>query len=116
MQKEEQDFLYESIGEQIRTLRKKSRFSQEQLAQKLRLSRVSIVNIEKGRQHPSIHLLIDISRVLNTPLSTFLNDDVLKSNSNSVKLSKIKKQISKQSNHKDQDKIMDFIKQTIDQS
>lgn len=117
MQKEELDFLYESIGNQIRILRKKSRFSQAQLADKLKLSRVSVVNIEKGRQHPSIHLLIEITRILNVPLSKFLNDDMFKDFNNKSKLSQIKKKISKASDDDvDQDKIMEFIKQTINQS
>jgi transcriptional regulator with XRE-family HTH domain len=113
MQVEEQDFLYESIGNQIRKLRKKSRFSQDQLAKRLNLSRASIVNIEKGRQHPSLHLLVELSRVLNTSISTFLNDDMFKDFSNKSKLSQIKKKISKASDDADQEKIMEFIKQTL---
>lgn len=116
MQKDELDYLYEMIGNQIRQLRKKSRFSQEQLAAKLDLSRVSVVNIEKGRQHPTVHLLIDISRILNVPLSTFLNDDMFKDFDNKSKLNKIKKKLSKTPDGFDHDKIMEFIKQTINQT
>lgn len=116
MQKEEQEYLYESIGSQIKKLRKKSRFSQEQLAKKLGLSRVSVVNIECGRQHPSIHLLVEISRILNVKISSFINDEMFKDFDNKAKLNKIKKQISKAKYDGDQVKIMDFIKQTINQS
>jgi transcriptional regulator with XRE-family HTH domain len=116
MLKEEQDYLYESIGNQIQKLRKKSRFSQEQLSKKLGLSRVSIVNIEKGRQHPSIHLLLEISRILNVGVSTFINDEMFKDFYNKSKFNQIKKKISKVDYDGDQEKIMNFIKQTINQS
>lgn len=112
---EEQYFLYELIGNQIKIFRKKSRFSQEQLASKLNLSRTSIVNIEKGRQHISIHLLIDTSRILNAPLSTFLSDEMLKDFNNATTLTRIKKKIST-SDEIDHEKIMAFIKQTIKKS
>jgi DNA-binding XRE family transcriptional regulator len=116
MQKEEQEYFYESIGNQIKKLRKKSRFSQDQLAKKLDLSRVSIVNIEKGRQHPSLHLLVEITRILNVNISSFINDEMFKDFDNKSKLNQIKKKISKATYDGDQDKIMEFIKQTINQS
>lgn len=111
MQKEEQNYLYELIGNQIQELRKKSRFSQENLAKKLELSRASIVNIEKGRQHPSIHLLIDLARILNVNISTFLNDELLNEFNTRSNLVSIKKQIDKSSDDIDSKKILDFIKQ-----
>lgn len=112
MQKEELEFLYESIGSEIKSLRKKSGFSQEQLALKLNLSRVSIVNIEKGRQHPSIHLLVDITRILNVPFSKFLNDDMFKEINIQSKMIQLKKKLSKSFyNDIDQKKIMEFIQQ-----
>lgn len=117
MQKEELEFLYQSVGNQIKLLRKKSQFSQEQLALKLNLSRVSIVNIEKGRQHPSIHLLIDVSRILNVPLSRFINDDMITEYTNKEKLINIKKKLNKASdNDIDQEKIFKFIQKTINKS
>jgi DNA-binding XRE family transcriptional regulator len=116
LEKEEQHFLYQHIGNQIKRLRIQSHFSQDQLAKKLNLSRVSIVNIEKGRQHPSLHLLIDCSRILNVNLNTLINDDILKDIDNQVKLNQIRKKISKTSNNIDQDKIMEFIKQITNPS
>ena len=117
MQKQEQEYLYTLIGNQIKKLRKKSRFSQEQLAKKLDLSRASIVNIEKGRQHPSLHLLIDLSRILNVSISSLVNDDLLKVDMNSHRLSRIRKQILQQvtgssGKNINTEKILSFIKLT----
>lgn len=72
---EEQKFLYESIGSQIKSLRNRARLSQEELADKLNLSRASVVNIEKGRQHASLHLLIDLARIFNVTLLDFLTEE-----------------------------------------
>lgn len=120
MQKEEQKYLYELIGNQIKELRKKAVFSQEDLANKLNLSRASIVNIENGRQHPSLHLLIDLTRILNVSLDTFLNEELLKEFNNKNKLSQIKKQISKASDEFDStfdsEKILAFIKKATNKS
>ncbi len=114
LQKEEIDFLYDTIGNQIRILRKKSGFSQGELASKLKRSRTTIVNIENGRQHPPIHMLIELARVLNVPLSKILDDDMFKDFDNRSKLNQIKKQLKKiVLEDTDQEKAFAFIKQTI---
>lgn len=64
--------LYHLIGEKICRARKARRWSQERLASRLGLSRVSIVNIEKGRQRPPIHVIWDIGEALNLEPSQLL--------------------------------------------
>lgn len=62
--------LYRAIGVRIRKARKKKpRLTQGMLATQLGLSRVSVVNIEAGRQAPPLHVLLDIARVLGVELS-----------------------------------------------
>ncbi len=58
------DELYGEIGRRIRRARESSDTSQEALADNVKLSRTSVVNIEKGRQRPPIHTLYSIARVL----------------------------------------------------
>lgn len=58
------DSLYVSLGQQIRDARQQSSMTQEQLASALGLSRTSITNIEKGRQHVLVHTLYAIAHVL----------------------------------------------------
>jgi transcriptional regulator with XRE-family HTH domain len=82
MTNSEQKHLYDYIGNQIKTLRKRAGFSQEVLADKLELSRVSIVNIEKGRQHTTIHLIIELSKIFNVNINYFVPD--VKSDLNSA--------------------------------
>ncbi|TSB45348.1 helix-turn-helix transcriptional regulator [Alkalicoccobacillus porphyridii] len=50
----------------IKELRKQHHMSQETLAQKLDVSRQTIISIEKGRYHPSLPLAIQIARCFNT--------------------------------------------------
>jgi len=110
MQKEEIDFLYTAIGQKIRDARKLASFSQQQLADKLGLSRVSVVNIEKGRQHPSIHVLVDISRTLNEPLIQLLSDSIVNGHTTKISKDKVKRR-SKHTSEADQSKILNFIMQ-----
>lgn len=64
MQSDEHDRLYRMIGDRIREARERNNVRQAALATKLALSRVSIVNIEKGRQRPPVHVLWQIAEEL----------------------------------------------------
>ena len=110
MKENEQSFLYQSVGNQIRLLRKKSGFSQAELADALGLSRASVVNIEKGRQHPSLHLLIDLSRIFNVAITDFLTDETWKNNGRDSKISRIKKEITKSTKGDSRAKVTKFLK------
>lgn len=68
---EEKDF-YLAIGRNIRILREKSNFKQDAFAQLLGLSRASIVNIEKGRQNPSLFLIWKMSKIFNIGIEELL--------------------------------------------
>lgn len=64
--------FYISIGSSIVTKRKELGLTQIELANKTGMSRTSIVNIEKGRQYPPVHLLWTISCALeSTPADFF---------------------------------------------
>src|SRR5688572_2915683 len=69
MSESDQKRFYELLGERIRDARTDAKLKQETFASYLNLSRSSIVNIEKGRQHPQIHLLWDIAKILNIEVS-----------------------------------------------
>lgn len=56
----DQDALYKSIGERIKTRRARHGITQIDLARKVGLSRTSIANIEAGQQNAPIHVLYDI--------------------------------------------------------
>lgn len=55
--------FYLAFGERVRRARQ-GRFSQAQLARKMRMSRGSIANIETGRQRIPLHVLLMLAREL----------------------------------------------------
>lgn len=68
----EQEKFYQMLGELIKKARQEAGLKQEAFAKYLNLSRVSIVNIEKGRQHPPIHLMWVIAKVLDINVNQLL--------------------------------------------
>jgi transcriptional regulator with XRE-family HTH domain len=64
--------LYKDFGAQVRKHRERLEFTQEELGLQIGLSRTSITNIERGRQHMALHQIFEISRVLKIPPSTLL--------------------------------------------
>lgn len=72
----DQKNFYIYIGRKITEARKKAGFKQEVFASLMELSRSSIVNIEKGRQHPSIHLLMDMSSKLKVKFNDLIPQTV----------------------------------------
>jgi transcriptional regulator with XRE-family HTH domain len=66
------DRLYEAIGERITGARKAQGLSQGKLAEKVGVTRASIVNIEHGRQRPPLHLLWQIATSLGVEPSQLI--------------------------------------------
>lgn len=62
------DIYYTSLGENIKKARDEAKLTQQDLANAIGLSRVSIVNIEKGRQKPMPHHLEMMVRILHCSL------------------------------------------------
>lgn len=69
--------FYEKLGDKIKVSRKQKGINQETLGELSGLSRTSIVNIEKGRQAPSIERLVLFARILDTNVALWLNNDDL---------------------------------------
>lgn len=72
--------FYILVGSAIQKARKKANMSQEIVAEKLEMSRASIVNIEKGRQRPPLHLLWSLSKILKMPIHELIPDFQIKNN------------------------------------
>jgi len=66
--------LYKAVGRNIRTARERSepKLSQAKLAKRLGISRVSVVNIEAGRQHAPLSLLWQIAEIFETELALLI--------------------------------------------
>ena len=66
-----QNLLYQLIGERIKSLREQMspRMSQQKLADRIALTRASIVNIEAGRQKAPVHVIWCICEELGVEMS-----------------------------------------------
>lgn len=60
--------LYQFVGDLIRQKREQAGLNQTSLAKRVSISRVSIVNIEHGRQRPPLHVLWKIAEALKVQL------------------------------------------------
>lgn len=63
------------IGENIKYLRKRAGYSQEQLARKLDVKQSSVSLWEKGRNNPDTETLAKAAQVFNVPLDFFLSEE-----------------------------------------
>jgi transcriptional regulator with XRE-family HTH domain len=64
--------IYRGVGRKIRQTRENQHLSQDSLAQRLGISRTSMVNIEAGRQRAPLHLLWQIAELLETKLTLLI--------------------------------------------
>ena len=76
LDKEQQTIFYETIGEKIREARKLRNLNQDILADKLGISRVSLGNIEAGKQRVPLHVLLDICESLNVTMNDIVPQPV----------------------------------------
>jgi len=81
---QQEETFYKNLGESIRIFRKKEGFSQEALAAYLGLSRISIVNIEKGKQKVQIFTLFKIANYLKVSLDKLMPGESVDIISNKV--------------------------------
>ena len=67
------DPLYRAFGKLVRLHReRRTDMTQEKLGRMVGLSRTSITNIEKGRQHVALHQLFAIAEALKVPPAALL--------------------------------------------
>ncbi len=64
-----------NIGERIRTYRKENALSQEQLAEKLNVSRQAITKWESGKGLPDIENLLVLARTFGVSLDELVGED-----------------------------------------
>lgn len=72
----EVDEFYQEVGRKILRARK-GRMTQEDLGERVSLTRTSITNIEKGRQKILLHTLVDIAGALGIAPATLLPDTAI---------------------------------------
>lgn len=65
-----------NIGENILKLRKEQKLSQEELGEKIGVTRQTISNWELGETIPDTKQLIELSKVLNISIDELVNNDI----------------------------------------
>lgn len=73
------------LKDNIKQLRKSKGLSQEELAIKLNVVRQTISKWEQGLSVPDSEMLINISEILETPVSTLLGENIKESELNDLK-------------------------------
>jgi len=64
--------FYAAVGSKIRMARKQKNIDQETFAKFIQLSRTSVINIEKGRQRPSIFQIWVMAHHLQIPITDLI--------------------------------------------
>lgn len=59
----------ERLGKKIQKLRKDTGLSQEQLAEKIHISRTHMGHIEQGRKSPSLKVMTKLAKILRVNMS-----------------------------------------------
>lgn len=97
LSKQEQDAFYKKVGLLIKAQRQKAAMSQEDLSKKLGfVSRISVANIESGKQKIQLHTLIEISDFLKLPVNDFIPPiEAVRKNVNPKLLKKIGKEVNR---------------------
>ena len=71
---------YKAIGLNIRAARKEAKYTQEQIAEKLKMSQLHFGRLERGERPASLEQLAQIAQALGVPLASLLNGCVLEEN------------------------------------
>ena len=71
------DLDYMALGERIRTLRKKRRLTQQQIAEQVDIETSNISHIERGASKVSLNTLVKIANVLGVSLDDLVCDSML---------------------------------------
>lgn len=98
----------EKIGKFIEKLRKSSKMTQEQLAQKLHTSRENISRWENGKNLPSIETLVRLSKLFDVSVNEIIVGEN-RNNENMKKIDNISVDIIKESNKKIKKIMLKFV-------
>ena len=75
MKDRQKDVFYDILGRNVKRIRSKMKLTQEQLASRIALTRTSVVNIEQGKQHPPVHILLDLAKALEVEIQDLIPNE-----------------------------------------
>lgn len=64
--------MYQELGRRARSARRKAGLTQQQVAERIGLSRTSVTNIERGNQQILLHMLYRLAAALGTEPTALL--------------------------------------------
>lgn len=68
--------MTQELGKRLAEIRKRNGYSQDELAQKLKVSRQSICNWESGESSPSLDYMMDMAKLYKVSLDDLINLDI----------------------------------------
>lgn len=75
---------YKTIGQNIRAARKAAGLTQEQIAERLRMSQLHFGRLERGERPASLEQLAQVAGVLQVSLASLLNGSVMEERFNTL--------------------------------
>lgn len=69
---EREDAFYADVGKMIKKYRVQAGFTQAELASRIEMTRSSVANIEAGRQRFPLHVLAQLSEILDSQPSVLI--------------------------------------------
>lgn len=100
--------IYLDFGRRLKAARKSNKVTQNDLAERVGLSRTSITNIERGRQQVSLHVFLSLSKAVGiepvrllpdmgllAPVDQKLKDEVKKQTQDNVEATAVMRSIAK---------------------
>jgi DNA-binding XRE family transcriptional regulator len=105
MNENKENAIYEIVGANIKRFRQDIKMNQMSLASKINLSRTSLVNIEQGKQHPSLFLLLKIAQSLGVTLHDLIPEFIEDMNKKNV--------IVNIANNTKEEKVLDFLNSRV---
>lgn len=100
-----------NFGQNLRNLRKSKNISQEELAERVRVSRQSVSKWETGEAYPEMNNILELCKIFHCHINDLVNDNILDIDSldEDVKMSAVKFKKEKQKQMKGISKVLSLI-------
>jgi transcriptional regulator with XRE-family HTH domain len=100
-----------NFGQNLRNLRKSKNISQEELAERVKVSRQSVSKWETGEAYPEMNNILELCKIFHCHINDLVNDNILDIDSldEDVKMSAVKFKKEKQKQMKGISKVLSLI-------
>ena len=83
------------FGDNLRKLRKLKKLSQEELAEKMQVSRQSVSKWETSESYPEMNNILELCKIFHCHINDLVNDNIIDINSldEEIKVKELKKEL-----------------------